>query len=135
MTSKGLRDAYEIVEDVSNAALKTVSVASFQDEFRQTAARMSPFSQGSEARAAAAATQPVGPNSVEALTAEVVARLSGTKAQRQAATQNRHEAIRAEMRQAARRSGFGEGAREQAARAIKVREEERSGLRPPNRGI
>jgi hypothetical protein len=131
----GLAAAHEVVEDVSNAALRTANTAAFKDEFRQLAARQSMFSHGAEVRAYAAAANPAGPNNAEALTAAIVARQRGTGAQRQAALRARDAEFRQSFSQAARGSGFGEGAREQAAKALEAREEERAGKRPPNRGV
>jgi hypothetical protein len=115
------------------AALKAADEMAFRAAFRDEAFRT--FRPPSAEHTAAAAARRVEPNSIEELTAEIVARKKGTRSERQAVAQERHDAIRAEMRQAARGSGFGDGAREQVARALKAREEERQGKRAPNRGI
>jgi hypothetical protein len=58
----------------------------------------------------------------------------GTQAQRAAAVEARNANFKAEFAEAARGSGFGDGAREQVARAMKARDEDiarRNGKRLP----
>jgi hypothetical protein len=129
----GLQAAREVVEDVSGSALKAVDEMSFRSAFRDQAFRT--FRPPAAEHTAAAAARRIEPSSVEELTTEILARAKGTRAQRQAALQERDDDFRAQFAQAARGSGFGEGAREQAARALTARDEERAGKRAPNRAV
>lgn len=129
----GLAAAREEVESVASGALKVANEMDFRDQFRQEAHRS--FRPPTAEHTASATARRVGPQSPEELAAEFTARAKGTQSQRQAALEARDADFRASFADSSRGSGFGDGAREQAAAAIKAREEEQAGLRPPNRSI
>jgi hypothetical protein len=129
----GLETARQATESVSNAALSTANEMDFREQFRQEAFRG--FRPPADDHIAAAAARRIGPSSPEELTAEVIARAKGTQAQRKAALEARNADFKAQFASHARGSGFGDGQREQVARALEIREEERTGKRAPNRGV
>jgi hypothetical protein len=130
---QALEQAYEVSADVANGALSAASELDFRSAFRHESLRHG--SMRPPSRDHLASMRPIGPESAEAFAADITAKTRGTKAQRQAALQARDADFKAQFAQTSRGSGFGEGAREQVARALEAREEERQGLRAPNRGV
>jgi hypothetical protein len=84
---QGLEAAKEAVEDVSGAALSAANEMDFREQFRDQAFRG--FRPPAADHTAAAAARRIEPNSVEELSAEIVARKNGTRSERQAALQER----------------------------------------------
>jgi hypothetical protein len=124
----------EHVDDATEALATTAEEGAMRAAMRAEIQRLSPMRPvTAEHRASAdARAWQAMPKSAEELQAEILRR---TKSYKQAAKAGGGEQFRSAFAQAARGSGFGEGAREQAARALEAREEEKAGRRPPNRGI
>jgi hypothetical protein len=132
---QALERSYESATDAVNAAQRSANMSQFRQAFRHESLRAGgAMRPPADDHLAQMASRQIGPSSLAELGADIVTKIKGTRAERQAAVAARNEAIRVQFAQAARGSGFGEGAREQAARALEAREEERQGLRPPNRG-
>lgn len=130
---QGIEYAHEASEDAAQAVARTAGVENFRAAFRDELLRHAPMSHNDTERAERAARFS-SPQSIDAVLGDIAGRTKGTKAQRQAALQKRDAELHEAFAQAARGSGFGEGAREQAARAKKAHAEDldrRNGRRRP----
>lgn len=118
--TSALEAAREQAADAYGAYEGSANEANFRGSFRQEMARHGVF--GNQEAKAAMTSRPVGPQSMEELTAEIVARAKGTKAQRAARSEANQAAFREQFKELTT-SEWADENRAGAARALKARAE------------